>query len=77
MRKFSFKVAMVAVVATVAGMGIYSSQKADAMSDIALANVEALAQSEGSVTCEYDPGDTCRVGSTDVPDYDEVNGWHW
>ena len=38
MKKFSFKVAMVAVVATVAGMGIYSSQKADVTSDIALAN---------------------------------------
>ena len=40
---------MVAVVAAVAGMGIYSSQKADAMSDIALANVEALAQGEVSI----------------------------
>ena len=46
MKKFSFKVAMVAVVATVAGMGIYSSQKADSMSDIALVNVEALANGE-------------------------------
>ena len=47
------KLAMVAVVAAVAGMGIYSSQKADTMSDIALANVEALARGEsgGTVYC--------------------------
>ena len=40
------KLAMVTVVAAVVGMGIYSSQKADVASDIALANVEALAQGE-------------------------------
>ena len=44
--KKTIKIAMVAVVAAVAGMGIYSSQKADVASDIALANVEALAQGE-------------------------------
>ena len=38
--------AAVAVVAAVAGVGVYSSQKADAMSDIALANMEALADQE-------------------------------
>ena len=41
------KIAMVAVVAAVAGTGVYSSQKNNVMSDIALANVEALAQGEG------------------------------
>lgn len=46
MKKVYLKVAMVAVVAAVVGMGIYSSQKADVASDIALANVEALAQGE-------------------------------
>ena len=45
MRK-TIKIAMVVVVAAVAGMGGYSSQKADVTSDIALANVEALAQGE-------------------------------
>ena len=44
--KKTIKIAMVAVVAAVAGMGIYSSQKTDVTSDIALANVEALAQGE-------------------------------
>ena len=45
------KLAMVAVVAAVAGMGIYSSQKEDVASDIMLANVEALAQGENPL-CE-------------------------
>ena len=45
--KKTIKIAMVAVVAAVAGMGIYSSQKADVTSNIVLANVEALAQGEG------------------------------
>lgn len=59
--KKTIKIAMVAVVAAVAGTGIYSSQKTDVASDIALANVEALAQGEsvppcrgyGSVLCTY------------------------
>lgn len=68
MKKFSFKVAMVAVVAAVAGIGVYTSQKADAMSDIALANVEALAQSGETPDgrklyehhCGSDPGTQCK-----------------
>ena len=51
--KKTIKIAMVAVVAAVSGMGIYSSQKADVTSDIALANVEALAQGETSQTYKY------------------------
>lgn len=54
MNKSFLKVAMVAVVAAVAGISVYTSQKADAMSDIALANVEALANGEsggGVVSC--------------------------
>lgn len=47
------KIAMVAVVAAVAGMGIYSSQKDNSMSDIALANVEALARGEGLGDCDH------------------------
>ena len=50
--KKTIKIAMVAVVAAVAGVGIYSSQKADVTSDIMLANVEALAQGENPL-CPY------------------------
>ena len=46
MKKF-MKVAFVAIFAVTAGYGVYSSQKADVMSELALANVEALASGEG------------------------------
>ncbi len=45
------------------------------MSDLALANVEALARGEDEVTCKKDPGDTCVVGNTSVSDYDEKDSW--
>ena len=72
MKKFSFKVAMVAVVATVAGMGIYSSQKADVTSDIALANVEALANGEYDTPYRVHPcpswtGNECKTSNEDRP----------
>lgn len=45
MKKKTFKIAMVAVVAAVAGYTAYQNQtKEVAMSELALANVEALAQ---------------------------------
>lgn len=47
MKKF-FKIGFITVFATIAGYGVYTSQKVDAMSDLALANVEALASGEGS-----------------------------
>lgn len=47
MRQF-VKIAFVAAFAAVAGYSIYTTQKTDTISDLALANVEALAQNEGS-----------------------------
>ncbi|WP_305533229.1 NVEALA domain-containing protein [uncultured Bacteroides sp.] len=45
-----FKIALVAAVAAVAGYGVYANQNEKAMSDLMLANVEALAGSnEGYV----------------------------
>lgn len=41
------KIAFVAAFAAIAGYSVYTSQKTDIISDLALANVEALAQSEG------------------------------
>lgn len=41
------KVTLIAVFALVTGYNVYTSQKLDVMSDLALANVEALAQHEG------------------------------
>lgn len=50
MKKF-LKYAFVAALVTVAGYGVYASQKSDAMSDLMLANVEALARGEGPTDC--------------------------
>lgn len=46
MKKNIIKVALVAVVGLVAGINVFNAQNSDVMSDIALANVEALAQRE-------------------------------
>lgn len=46
MKKKIFNVGVFVAVALVAGYNVYSSQKSDDMSDIALANVEALANDE-------------------------------
>lgn len=45
MKKF-IKLAFVAVFVTIAGYSVYTSQESDYVSDLMLANVEALAQSE-------------------------------
>ncbi len=47
MKKLSLKVAVVVAFVAVAGYGVYSSQKSNTtMSELALANVEALADNE-------------------------------
>ena len=43
MKKNILKATVVAAFALVAGFNVYNSQKSDVMSDLALANVEALA----------------------------------
>lgn len=55
MKKKESIVAFIAVIAMVSGINVFNVQKSDVLSDIAMANVEALAQSEeieGSV-CFY------------------------
>lgn len=70
------KIAFVAAFAAIAGYGVYANQKADAMSDLVLANVEALARyelPEVGITCNQndytmpgqcweDDGDCWRLG---------------
>ena len=46
MKKY-VKIAFVAAFAAIAGYGVYANQKVDTMSDLMLANVEALARGEG------------------------------
>ena len=47
------KVTIVAAFALIAGFNVYNVQKSDVMSDLALANVEALASGESSTTNRY------------------------
>ena len=69
MKKKILKATIVASFALIAGMNVYNAQKSDVMSDLALANVEALAGGEsGGVHCCPDPGDSCTLSSGDVLD---------
>ena len=45
------KIAFVAAFAAIAGYGVYANQKVDTMSDLMLANVEALARYEVNPDC--------------------------
>ena len=69
MKKDILKAALVAVFALIAGLNVYNSQKSGAMSDLALANVEALAQSEGSGSggCRYRMASRCGVVDSSMP----------
>ncbi|WP_455666942.1 NVEALA domain-containing protein [Phocaeicola sp.] len=60
MKKNILKVSLVAAFALFAGYNVYSSQKSDVMSDLALANVEALASDEVVKVCP-NKGGTCTV----------------
>ena len=73
MKKIIRKAAFVAAFALAAGYGVYSSQEAVELSDLALANVEALARGEGDALCRtnldytaicnyYDNGNVCPCG---------------
>lgn len=68
MKKKHIKVTLVAVVALISGMNVFNTQKSESLSDIALANVEALADDEINPLCPngcLDNGDGCYC-----------NGWH-
>ena len=67
MKKNFIKAAFVAAFASIAGYSVYTSQQKVEMSDLAMANVEALANDEdgngnvmyhcnGSGTCSYELG---------------------
>ena len=46
-----FKIAFVVAIAMVASINVFDAKKSEVFSDIALANVEALAEGEGSKEC--------------------------
>lgn len=58
MKKNILKITLIAAFALVAGYNMYTSQKSDVMSDLATANVEALASYEWGGTSDY----KCKSG---------------
>ncbi|MBR5277465.1 MAG: hypothetical protein IKU35_10085 [Bacteroidaceae bacterium] len=69
MKKIFYTMAVAA--ALFAGYTAYEFENKSNLEWFKLVNIEALAAEGEKVTCEYDPGDTCKVGVTDVPDWDE------
>ena len=68
MKGKSLKVTIVAAFALIAGFNVYNVQKSDVMSDLALANVEALAGGEGSGGgCHYRITYQCGIVDSTVP----------
>ena len=52
MNKKVLKVAFFAAIALVSGINVFNAQKSEVLSDIAVANVEALAEGEASGPCK-------------------------
>ena len=71
MNKKYVKATLVAVVALVGGINVFNAQKSESMSDIALANVEALAETEKSkysvVPCPDSYGNECNTAVANRP----------
>lgn len=71
MNKKYVKATLVAVVALVGGINVFKAQKSESMSDIALANVEALAETEKSkysvFPCPDSYGNECNTAVANRP----------
>ena len=66
------KVAFVAAFAAVTGYGVYTNQRTETMSDLMLANVEALASGEDSVKDCVSAGTDCILLHPTDPSKDET-----
>ncbi len=83
MKKNILKVTLVAAFALIAGYNVYISQKADGMSDLAIANIEALASNGeanpnisygyGLKDCKNSQGAVTGAKCTLTHPYDECN----
>jgi hypothetical protein len=80
MKKNMFKVAFVAAIAMVCGVSFMNSQKSETLSEVALANVEALADFQmNSELCIVFPNKifvelhTTPSGSSHKTWYDQIN----
>lgn len=61
--KFSILVVFVGII----GYTLYNTNKVTPLSDLAKANIEALANGEtGKVNCCPDPGDECKLSTGDI-----------
>ena len=71
MNKKYLKATLIAVVALVGGINVFNAQKSESMSDIALANVEALAETEKSkysvFPCPDSYGNECNTAVANRP----------
>lgn len=71
MNKKYLKATLIAVVALVGGINVFNAQKSELMSDIALANVEALAETEKSkysvFPCPDSYGNECNTAVANRP----------
>lgn len=68
MKKNSLKVTLVAAFALFAGYNVYTSQKSETISDLVLANAEALADGR--------EGFDCKNGCIDGSGGCECNDWY-
>lgn len=70
--------ALVAAVAAIGGYGVYTNQQKDVMSDLVLANVEALAMIEDlpevEIICDRKPG-RCWIKDYDLCMKGEYTGY--
>ena len=79
MKKIIIKVAFVAAIAMVGGINVFNAQKTEALSDVALANVEALAGGEVIVgmPCMVVPYNYCiYIGQTPDQDFELPGAFH-
>ena len=71
MNKKYLKATLIAVVVLVGGINVFNAQKSELMSDIALANVEALAETEKSkysvFPCPDSYGNECNTAVANRP----------
>ena len=73
MKKDILKAALVVVFALIAGFNVYNAQKSDVMSDLALANVEALANDEAPGSHNHGPTRNPFLGSKYCKNENNIN----
>lgn len=73
MKSNLFKIALVVAIAVVGGNNVFNAQKSESLSDVALANVEALAMDESSkyeyrlYPCPDSYGNQCGLSNSERP----------